>query len=159
MTVRTFVLTLSVALVACTSSAKLQSSTNEMIDGCPEASPLIEAIDAVDTTAISTALRSTHCFDGGEIEDLYRALGVAFSREPDLVTRQVLNAGVQAEYVVPMMTMLPLSYVDDPCGSIDELERRRTLILEADMPPDMKQVLAAAVDNSLERDRRHCSAE
>lgn len=155
---RTWILFLSVSASACATPVGSQSSTHEIFELCDGAA-LIEGIDALDETAISTALRSAQCFDGHELEDIYRALGVAFSREPELVTRKILDAGVRANIIAEIMTMLPLSFVDDPCGSADELELRQALMLKAGMPPDIERVLSSEVRQSLERDRRECLAE
>lgn len=156
---RTFFLALALIVGACVEPVRSGSLQSERVDDCVAVASLIEGINAFDPFAIRLALQSLHCFDGSEIEDLYRSLGVAFSKKPALVTKQILLLNIRTEYVVPVMTMLPLSYVDDVCGSVLELERRQSLILKSEMPIEMKEMLFSAVQHSLERDRTYCVQE
>lgn len=147
-----------VAALAGSACAHLTASPMQPAGGCVAADELIAGIDALDSQAIRTAFRSFECYDGVEIEDVYRSLGAAFATRPELVTDQMLTVRVEAEYVAPMFTMLPLSFVDNTCGSIIELERRKALIESAAFPVKMKEMFLSRVQGSIERDTLHCSS-
>lgn len=149
-------LVVAIGLSACGASSEESSTPPVSLSNCVSADFLVQRIDAFDHKAIRTAFESLHCYDGAEIEDVYRSLGVAFSTNQKLVTNLMLESGIGTDYATPMFTMLPLAYVDDACGSVSELKKRKALIEVSAIPEGMRQVFLSSVEHSIERDKSHC---
>ncbi len=76
------------------------------------------------TVAIRPAFFSTRCLDGGDLEDVYRALGRVLVDRPKVVLRELGSEELSDGQVRYLTTTLPLTLVDNLAGQIAELDRR-----------------------------------
>lgn len=100
--------------------------------------------------------RSLSFSDGGELEDAYRYLGEAFARNPEAVLNAMSSEHVQSEVDSPMLVMLPLRFVDDPCAGKSELQRRRTLVDAYVKDASTAHVFLQQLDQSIQRKEKNC---
>jgi hypothetical protein len=84
---------------------------------------LLEKRDAA-IAVIRPAYLVAHCLDGGDLEDVYRALGSALARHPKNVLRALSQEDVPDTRLRYLATTLPLTLVDNLDGQVAEIDRR-----------------------------------
>ena len=109
--------------------------------------------------AVENDFRRLLCLDGGEVEDVYRSLGSKFSQKPRAVLSAMENAKVPPSSAAPMLVMLPLSYVDNPCAGRDELQHRRQIVVGNVREQAMKDIFLSALDGAIAKKHKHCIAK
>lgn len=148
------ILVLFTALASCAGGVISDGRSNGQ-NKCTPFDVLEKQVLDIDVSGIHNALHSLQCYDGGNLEDVYRALGIAFVKSPRLTMDMIVKADLKNQQLNSVFTMLPLSFVDDPCGSTNELIRRKALIEQT--ATTHKEQLLGAIDKSLARDKAHCS--
>lgn len=84
-----------------------------------------------DVSAINYAYKNIDKFDGGDLEDLYISTALLFDRDPVLFFDLMKNNKVEDLQIVTMLTMLPLSYVDNYPDQIKAYKTRLALLKSA----------------------------
>lgn len=137
----------------------LLMSTGAVAGSCPENNAVLRALETQSEAAVANAFRGLACLDGGDLEDVYRALGVQFEDSPQDVLAAMKNTGTPAANAAAMLVMLPLAYVDDPCAGMKKLQERRRIVAER-VPDDATRVsFLDALDGAIARKGRNCPAE
>lgn len=144
-----------VFLMGCASDTSAQQGQ----ETCQPIEGVVQKILDADAAGVQAAVGFLHCYDAGELEDLYRALGVSFTKNPMQVMRFARQSQLEKPQFVSLFTMLPLSYVDDPCGSAAEMERRMLLVSSLEGFEAEKQMAIEAIDRSLQREHKQCCKE
>lgn len=80
------------------------------------------------SSAFRAALLISSCFDGGDLEDYDRSVGVYFTKHPNDFLAVVCEERISNENVNDMITMLPLSLVDDFNAQRAEISKRIALL-------------------------------
>lgn len=81
--------------------------------------------------SIRPAFVITRCLDGGDLEDLYRALGKVLVERPKDVLRELGAEQVSETQLRFLVATLPLSLVDNLNGQIAELDLRAARVKSA----------------------------
>jgi hypothetical protein len=85
---------------------------------------LFDLIGTGNLSAFQAALLVHKCWDGGDLEDFYRSVGIFFEKQPLVFLRIVKEKAIQDSEIVDMLTMLPLDTVDDIGRKISMVENR-----------------------------------
>lgn len=120
-------------LVAHLAGSTCDSST---IPSSQQVARLVRLLTSRDlpTAAIRPAYLVTRCLDGGDLEDVYRALGSVIAGHPKDFLRVVAQEEVPDSQLRYLVATLPLSLVDNLSGQIAELDRRAARIRSANDP-------------------------
>lgn len=146
------------ASMGCTAGHPVESKEGAAlaVEQCSGVDALIDALDEQGERGAEAAFRSLSCLDGGELEDMYRALGIHFVKRPRDVLAAMKNTSTPASNAAALLVMLPLSYVDDPCAGKKELQHRRQIVLESVHDKATKEVFLTALDGAIVRKARNC---
>lgn len=85
----------------------------------------------LDPALIRVAYLLTRCLDGGEREDVYRALGKVLATRPRSMLRMLADESVTDKELTYIIASPPLELVDNVHGQIRELERREARVRSA----------------------------
>ncbi len=78
--------------------------------------------------AFRAAALMSSCFDGGDLEDYFRSVGVYFTKHPRDFLDVAYKERISDEYLRYMITMLPLSLVDNFDAQHAEISKRILLL-------------------------------
>lgn len=96
---------------------------------------LLELVQRGDPKAVDLAFLSIRFLDGGDLEDVFRGLGSVTETDPKLFLEQVVRHRVSRGNLESLLTMLPLSTVDNVPKKRRLVERRiRSLAAVKDKP-------------------------
>ncbi len=111
-----------------------------------EAMKLIALLEKGDSCSAGLALASFHVLDGGDLEDMMRAVSALSASHPSLLL-QVLDAQkMPAAGIESLMRMLPLSTVDDP-GRKRSMVKQRIAALLGVHDSKLRRVRGIAVES------------
>lgn len=89
---------------------------------------LLHEVKQGNEAALRAARLIQHCWDGGDLEDFYRAAGECFEARPGTFLSIVGKSRGSESDLEYMVTMLPLEVADNPGAAIDTLNRRITAV-------------------------------
>lgn len=105
---------------------------------------LLRLVQRGDPNAVELAFLSLRFLDGGDLEDVFRSLGSLTETHPRLFLKEVSQHRVTQAKYESLLTMLPLSTVDNEAKKRRLIERRiRSLAAVKDKP------LAVARDEAI----------
>jgi hypothetical protein len=88
--------------------------------------PLFDLIANGNEGAFQIGLSSLRCFDGGDLEDFYRAAGEFMEQQPKLFLRNVTDRKVPRSDVASMASSVPTN--DDPDAALKKVGKRIALL-------------------------------
>lgn len=89
---------------------------------------LLSLVKGGNELAISLAFGQISSRDGGELGDLYRALGLSLEARPSLFIESVQKLNLEGKSLEPLLTMLPLETVDNLKLKYEMLENRLRIV-------------------------------
>lgn len=140
------------------SHSEVKDESHSASEQCIKVNVLLQALDKQVGRGAEAAFSNLWCLDGGELEDVYRALGVQFTKEPREILSAMKATNTAALNAAPMLVMLPLSYVDDACAGKLELHNRRRVVSENVDEESIRAVFFDALDEAITRKTRNCEA-
>ena len=114
-------------------------------------SVLYKAIDSGNTHAFDIGLLVMRCLSGGELGDLYRSFGSFFEKDSKYFFDQLTEREIRDVRLQKMLTMLPLSTVDDIESKIKTIQFRIALLsnVRSQVPPELYSSASSFLENSL----------
>lgn len=106
--------------------------------------------------SLTRIFNSLSCYDGGNLEDIYRAIGVVFTKRPIAVLAAIHEAQLEEAQISSVLTILPLTFVDKPCEKVTELNKRKTLLEASDEYLEERKKGLSAISKSLSRVQKYC---
>src|ERR1041385_8148332 len=107
---------LALLLTACTSASHAPTSH--------DAAQLAAAVERGDLAQADAAVAALPSLDGGDLEDVMRALGSLAAREPAAFLDLMVKHQLPPPRVAAIVRMLPLSTVDDPPRRLQLIRER-----------------------------------
>jgi hypothetical protein len=89
---------------------------------------LLSLIASGDEKAFRAALQALPCLGVGESEDFYRSAGAFLERQPVRFLEFVAGSDALKDRLRYLVTMLPISLVDDLSAQITTIDRRITVL-------------------------------
>ena len=114
------------------SSQQLCNQSNQLTYS--QTDKLFQYVSNGNAEALRAAVLISECFDGGNLEDYYRSTGIYFTKHPSNFIRVIYEERVSDNDLQYMVTMLPLSLVDNLEGQRCEINKRMTLLEQIDNP-------------------------
>lgn len=93
---------------------------------------IIDGVLAGDESVLRVAVPCRNQFQGGNLGDIYRAIGSYTHKNVGQLIDYLSDAAVSNYEIERIFAMLPLSYVDDLNGKLEEVKKRKDLIQQAE---------------------------
>lgn len=133
-------------------------------DAPRSAAPQCTQIDAisksvqVDASQIPLALSLLECESTEGIEDLNRALGVAFARSPGRFLADLDASKIDSRLVPNLFIMLPIEFVDRPCQAKAEYMHRLEILRARHDVQWITSVAIPELEKAVTRKRSACAS-
>jgi len=118
-----------------------------------EAIRLIGLVSGGNELSFRAGLLISHCLGVGDLEDFYRASGAFLDLHPKAFLRIVTSSALPEHTVRDMVTMLPLTLVDNYRGTLMAIDKRIATVKAVDDPllNDIKaKIVTSLQDEKLE---------
>jgi hypothetical protein len=141
--------------IGCSNSETRREVNLCQLDG-PKRSAIFERVSNGSVDDLKKVVMSLPCLDGGDLEDAHIAIGIGLFRHQEQFSAQLRSSSIGMNDLQSISTMLPASFVDEPCLAADELSRRKKIAHQAGELGDWRQPILAAIEESLQSERERC---